>query len=269
MSRIFGILNLTHDSFSDGGRYIEPHVAVEHARRMIAAGAYAIDVGAESSHPDAENVSAEEEIARLTPVIRELKAEGMRISVDTYKPTVMRHVLDLGVDYINDITALRNPEAVAVVRDADVGLIIMHSIASTARAERRKADPARIMERILEFFRRRLGELAQASVDPERIILDPGMGFFLGSDAQASVAVLRELPRLSELGLPVLVSTSRKSFIGALLGTPDQPRPPSERAAGTLATELWAARQGAAYIRTHDVGALHDALTLWDMISEE
>jgi dihydropteroate synthase len=266
MTQILGVLNITRDSFSDGGRYLDAAAALGHARQMIADGAEVIDVGAESSHPDAEDVSADEEIARLTPVVQALKAAGLRVSVDTHKPAVMRHTLTLGADFINDITALRDPEAVAAVRDADARLILMHSTASTARAGRTAANPATIVDHILAFFDRRLRELASAGVVRERLILDPGMGFFLGGNPEASLAVLRGLPRLRVLGCPVLVSTSRKSFIGALLGPPDHPRPVAQRAAGTLATEIWAAEHGVSYIRTHDVRALRDALTIWRSI---
>ena len=267
ITKILGIVNLTRDSFSDGGEYLDPQVALSHARRLIADGADIIDLGAESTHPDSEDVSADEEIARLTPLIEQLKVAGVSISVDTYKPAVIRYVLGLGVDYINDITALRDPESVIAARDSDAGLIIMHSRSSAARAERAEADPATIVDKILTFFERRITELTAAGIDRERLILDPGMGFFLGSNPEASLTVLRDQQRLQALGLPILISTSRKSFIGAVLDGSTKPRPALQRAAGTLATELWSALHGAAYIRTHDPAALWDALNLWKAIS--
>lgn len=182
MTKILGILNVTRDSFSDGGRYLHADAAVAHARQMVADGADIIDIGAESTHPDAEDVSANEEIARLTPVIERLKAAGIHVSVDTYKPAVMWHVLGLGVDFINDVTALRDPKAVAAVREADARLIIMHSTASTARAQRVEVDPVAVIDRIVAFFKRRVRELEQAGIARERLILDPGMGMFLGSN---------------------------------------------------------------------------------------
>jgi len=265
-TQIVGILNITRDSFSDGGKFLEADAAIEHARRMAAQGADIIDVGAESTHPDAQSVPPAEEIARLTPVITRLKQDGLRVSVDTHKPQVMRYVLSLGVDFINDVTALRLPEAVAAVRDSAVRLILMHSRAAGARAERTDVDPAGVVDDILAFFERRLSDLERTGIVRERVIIDPGMGFFLGSNPEASLAVLRELPRLNSLGLPVMVSTSRKSFIGAVLGDANGPRPVTDRAAGTLATELWAVQNGAAYIRTHDPRALHDALSMWSAI---
>jgi dihydropteroate synthase type 2 len=273
MTRIIAILNITRDSFSDGGRYLEPEAALEHARQLVADGADIIDIGAESTHPDAEDVPAQIEIDRLTPVIEQLKADGVRVSVDTYKPAVMRHVLALGVDLINDVTALRDPEAVAAVRDSAARLIIMHSRASAGRAERvapawgvtpasSRCNSDTVVDEIVAFFQRRVGELTAAGIDRRRLILDSGMGFFLSPRAEDSLAVLRELERIAALGLPVCVSTSRKSFIGSVLGGEGTPRPVSQRAAGTLATEIWAAWHGAAYIRTHDVRALRDALSM-------
>jgi dihydropteroate synthase len=262
MTQIIGIVNVTRDSFSDGGRFLEPGVAIAHARRLVADGADIVDIGAESTHPDAEDIPSDVEIARLTPVIEALKADGVRVSVDTYKPAVIRNVLPLGVELINDVTALGDPQSVAAVRDGSAKLILMHSRASAARAERGDADPATIVADIIQFFERRIAELSAAGIARERLILDPGMGFFLGRNPEASLAVLRGLERVRVLGLPIAVSTSRKSFIGAVLGQPDAPRPVDQRAAGTLATEIYTAQHGAAYIRTHDVRALRDALTM-------
>ena len=264
--KILGIVNVTRDSFSDGGRFFAPDDALAHARRLVAAGADLIDLGAESTHPDAEDVSAEEEIARLTPVVTALRADGVPISVDVYKPAVIRAMLDLGVDLINDVTALRDPQAVAVLKDSPARIIIMHSTAASARAERLAVDPATIVDRILAFFRHRIDELEAAGIAPERLILDPGMGFFLGRDPAVSLAALAGLHRLLQLGLPLCVSTSRKSFIGAVLGSLDQPRHVDRRGPGTLATELWASHAGADFIRTHDVAALRDAERLWSAI---
>ena len=260
--KILGIVNVTRDSFSDGGKFLSPEDACAHARQLIADGADAIDLGAESTHPDAEDVPAETEITRLDPVIRRLKSEGAQISVDTYKPAVMRHVAALGVDYINDVAALREPEAVDAVRDVSAKLILMHSRAPEARARRNDVDPRIITDDILRFFERRIETLSNTGIARGRLILDPGMGFFLGDNPEASLTVLRNLERLRQFGLPLLVSTSRKSFIGAVTGTPDRPRPPMERGGGTLMTEIWAALHGTDYIRTHDVRALRDALTM-------
>ena len=262
--QILGIVNLTRDSFSDGGRFLGSDSALAHARRLVADGADAIDLGAESTHPDAEDVSAEEEITRLTPVVRALRDEGVRVSVDTYKAAVIRAMLSLGVEIINDVTALRDPEAVAAVRDTTARVILMHSTASGARAERVRVDSTTVMERIVGFFERRIAELEAAGVARRRLILDPGMGFFLGRNADVSIAVLANLKRLADFGLPRCVSTSRKSFLGALLGD----RSVAERGAGTLASELWATASGVEFIRTHDVRALRDAVAVWRAIEQ-
>jgi dihydropteroate synthase len=267
MVRIIGIVNVTRDSFSDGGRFLSPRAAIDHALELAADGADLIDLGAESSHPDAEDVPADVQIERLTPVIERLKCAGLCVSVDTHRPAVMRRVLGLGADVINDITGFGDPEAVATVRDSDARLIVMHSRASRARAERRAADPETIVDEICVFFRERVAFLQQGGVARERLILDPGMGFFLSSNSDASLAVLRGLDRIAALGLPLCVSTSRKSFVGALLADADgRPRPVAERGVGTLASEIWAVRQGARYIRTHDVRALRDALRVLESI---
>lgn len=255
MTRLLGILNLTRDSFSDGGRYLPTAAALEHARALLADGAALIDVGAQSSHPDAEDVSQAEEIARLTPVIDALVAQGTPVSVDTCEPDVMRHALARGARCINDITALARPGAIEAVRDSDALLILMHSTAGAARARRSAESESDWPARIAQFFERRIAELERAGIARERLVLDPGMGLFLSSEPGPSLAVLKHLPRLRELGLPLCVSTSRKSFIGSITG-----RAVSQRGAGTLATELWCALQGVEWIRTHDVRALSDGL---------
>jgi len=264
--QILGIVNITRDSFSDGGRYLSPEAAIAHGRQLRAEGADWLDIGAESTHPDAESVSGEEEIARLTPVVRTLRTEGMRISIDAYKPEVLRAMLALGVEMVNDVTALADPEAVAAVRDSDARIILMHSTARQARAERRDEDAHTIVERVLAFFRQRVAELERQGVARSRLILDPGLGFFLGKAPELSLRMLRELANLRELELPLCVCPSRKSFIGTVLREDGGPRDVAERGAGTLAAELWALQAGVEYIRTHAVRPLRDAAALWDAI---
>ncbi len=261
--QIIGIVNVTRDSFSDGGRYLAPAAAVERALQLLNGGAAIIDLGAESTHPDAEDVSAEEEIARLTPMVTAMKEQGATVSIDTYKPAVMRALLALGADIINDVTGMRDPDAIATVRQSDARVIVMHSTSTQARAERRDVDAMSIVDDIRGFFKDRVAGLTAAGIARTRLILDPGMGFFLSRRPEVSLAVLHHLDDLRIDDLPLCVSTSRKSFIGALLTDDTTPRPPQERGAGTLATELWAAQHGAEYIRTHDVRALHDAWRLW------
>ena len=269
--QILGILNLTADSFSDGGRFLDPDAALAHAQRLRADGADLIDVGAESSHPRATAVADAVEISRLTPVVTALKQSGARVSVDTYKPVVMRRMLELGVDMINDVTGFANAESVRVVRDSGVQLIVMHAVHTldsnlrplTARAEHFPVSPGMIVTRVEKFLGDRIATLLAADIAPQRLILDPGMGVFLGSDPLASVAVLKSLPRLRKLGYPLCICTSRKSFLAGV-GGGGHPAPPAERGPATLATELFAAAKGVEYVRTHDVRALTDALAIWN-----
>ncbi|MBK8914784.1 MAG: dihydropteroate synthase [Phycisphaerales bacterium] len=271
MTRIIGILNLTRDSFSDGGRFLEPSAAVEHAQRMIAAGASVIDVGPESTHPDAESVPDEEQIARLTPVMAALRGVGAELSVDAQRPRVMEAALALGATIINDVSGLRDADAVRLIARSEARVILMHArhrSGAGARAERLDAPVGDIVEEVLGFFRRRIAELGEAGVAAQRLILDPGMGFFLSTRAADSVRMLAAIGRLRALGLPVCVSVSRKSFIGEVLAEGGVARPVAGRGAGTLLCEIWAAQQGVEFVRTHDVGALADALKLLGAIGE-
>lgn len=251
---IIGILNVTADSFSDGGRYLDPRLAVEKGLGLSAEGADVVEVGAESSNPDGARVDAAEECARLEPVILGLKKERIRVSVDTHKAEVMRRALELGADMINDVTGLSDAEAVEAVRGAGVPVVVMFARNRGPRAEVAARREESVMAEIGAFFTERLASLESAGIARDRIIIDPGMGFFLGGTPGPSLTVLRELESLRRFGCPLCVSTSRKSFIGAVLG-----RPVGARGAGTLATEIWAWLHGADYLRTHEPGPLRDA----------
>lgn len=256
--RLVGVVNVTADSFSDGGCTLEPSAAVDRARRLVAAGADWVELGAASSHPDAADVPPAEEIRRLAPVLEALLPEDTPVAVDSFQPAVQRWCLERGVRMLNDIQGFPHRELYGELRDADALLVVMHSVQGRGRASRVALEPERVVEHLYAFFEARLAALLGAGVSRERLVLDPGMGFFLGSAPEASLAVLRELPRLRRrFGLPVLVSVSRKSFLGSLTG-----RGVRERGAATLAAELFAAARGADYIRTHDVAALRDALAV-------
>jgi dihydropteroate synthase len=253
---IVGIVNVTEDSFSDGGRYLTPDAAIDHARRLAAEGADWIELGPASSHPDACIVPAREQIARLRPVMEALAGSGWPISVDATDPEVLRYAIEAGAAILNDVRGFPDPALRETLADASVSLVVVHSLLERERAERNDATPAEVLASIDRFFARRIGELTAAGVAEERIVLDPGMGFFLGRDPRSSIAVLQRIGELkARFGRPVLVSVSRKSFLRTITG-----RGLDTIGAATLAAELFAARRGADYLRTHEVGALHDAL---------
>ena len=259
MSRpcIFGIVNITEDSFSDGGRYLGPSAAIAHARALAAAGAQVIDLGAAASNIDAKPVSAAEEISRLEPVIAALSAEDTQISVDSFRPEVQRFAIARGVAFLNDIQGFPDPALYSDLAAASCRLVIMHAVQGRGRAQRVELAADEVWDRMHYFFAERLAALERGGIARDRLILDPGMGFFLSSRPEASLRALAGLGRFkSAFGLPVLVSVSRKSFLRAITGRAAA----SEIGAATLAAELYAVEAGADYIRTHDPGALCDAL---------
>jgi dihydropteroate synthase len=262
-AEIVGIVNLTEDSFSDGGRFLDENAAIAHGERLLAQGAGWLDLGAESSNPEGRAVPADVELERLRPVLAHFVRQGARVAVDTHKPEVMRAVLDLGAAMINDITAAADPETARALAGSTVPVVIMFARNRGVRAERAVQPHQALIEEIIAFFEQRMDLLAGRGIPRERLILDPGMGFFLGSNPEPSLFVLKHFHALAVLGQPLYVCTSRKSFIGTLLG-----RAPGERLSGTLATELWALAHGASYVRTHDVGALSEAWRLWRAIDE-
>jgi dihydropteroate synthase type 2 len=258
-------VNVSEDSFSDGGRFLAPAAAIAHAERLLADGADVIDVGAAASHPDAKRVPPDVEIRRLEPVVDALRARGAQVSIDTFAPEVQDWAVERGVAWLNDIDGFPDPERYPRLARARAKLVVVHSVQGRGRATRVATDVATLVPRIEAFLAERVAALEAAGVARERIVVDPGMGFFLGSNPEASLAVLRALPRLrARIGLPLLVSVSRKSFLGALTG-----REIPERGAATLAAELFAASNGADYLRTHDVRALRDALAVARALAKE
>ncbi len=261
--KIVGILNVTPDSFSDGNKYLNTQTAIKKGLSLVAQGADMIDIGAESSNPDGQKISAQEEIERLTPVIESLKQEGIKISIDTYKPEVMEHVISLDADMINDVTGLRDPAAIEVVRKADIPVVIMFARNEGPHADRTMRDHTTVMTELDEFFTERLKTLQEAGIADERIILDPGMGLFLGGTPEPSLMVLHHFEELGKFGCELYLSASRKSFIGAVLD-----RSIKQRGIGTLATEIWAWLHGASYIRTHEPEPLRDAVRMMQAIEQ-
>jgi dihydropteroate synthase type 2 len=256
---IVGIVNITADSFSDGGRFLAPEVAIAQARRLAATGTDIVELGAAASNVAANTVPPDEEIHRLEPVMDALAGSGMPLSIDTFQPATQRYAMHRRVDYLNDILGFPDPAIYPALAAAHCRLVVMHAVQGAGRAQRVDLSPDEVWQRIDAFFAERITRLQSAGIARERLILDPGMGFFLSSRADASLRVLAGLDRLKQtFGLPVMISVSRKSFLGAITGRDD----PAERGAASLAAELYAATQGADFIRTHDAAALRDGLAV-------
>lgn len=255
----FGIVNITADSFSDGGRYLSPETAIVHARKLIADGVDVLDLGAAASNPDAAHVPPADEIARLAPVVAALSQDRTPISIDSFATETLRWALSQNVAWLNDILGFPDASLYPELLDSEAQLVVMHSVVARGKAERIDTDPEKIFTRLFDFFDMRIGALMSAGIAPPRIVLDPGMGFFLGTNPEVSLEVLRRLPELkARYGLRVLVSVSRKSFIRNLAGVGV-----AESGPATAAAEIFAAEQGADFIRTHDVSALKQALKVW------
>lgn len=245
-TRVMGVLNVTPDSFSDGGLHADPAVALEAARRMARAGADLIDVGGESTRPGAEPVPVEEEARRVIPVVRAIKDElDVRLSVDTSKAAVAGRAIASGADMINDVTAMSDPEMARVVREADVPVVLMHSRGSP-RTMQRNTRYDDVVAEVREFLLAATEKAVAAGVSGDKIVVDPGIGF--GKSPAGNLQLVRNLPVLRSVGRPILIGASRKSFIGALLDLPV-----TERLEGSLAVAALAAWLGAHIIRTHDV----------------
>jgi dihydropteroate synthase type 2 len=258
MTTLLGILNITEDSFSDGGRFLDRDAARAHAL-ALAKDADAIDLGAASSKPDAKPVAPDVEIARMAPIVELLKANGVAVSVDTFAPEVQRWALAQNVAYLNDVRGFPDAALYPALAASSAKLIAMFSVEGLGPATRTRVPAEELFGRITQFFERRIAALTKAGVARDRIIVDPGMGLFLGSHPDASFTVLRQIADLKRaFGLPVLISVSRKSFLRKLVG-----REVPDIAPATLAAELYAVGQGADLIRTHEPGALKDALAVF------
>jgi dihydropteroate synthase type 2 len=250
--KIFGILNITSDSFSDGGRFLAPDAALAQGRKLAADGADVVDIGAASSNPDSAAVAPDVEIARLESVLPALKADGAALSIDTFNTEVQRWALTRGVDYLNDIHGFPDAVFYPELADASPRLIVMHMVQARGVATRTNVPPDAIWDRILAFFDARIAALERAGIARDRLILDPGMGQFVGTGMENSLVVLDRFPELrARYGLPVLLSVSRKGFLRRLTGLDVHHVGPA-----SLAAELSAAAKGVDYIRTHDPAAL-------------
>ena len=248
-----GVLNVTPDSFSDGGRFLDPAAAIAHARQMMEEGADLIDVGAESSRPGAAAVvSADEELRRLLPVLQGLR--DLPLSVDTVKPEVMRVALAEGAAMINDINALRAPGALAAVAAGDTAVCLMHMQGNPATMQLHPSY-ADVVAEVQAFLRERIDSARAAGIAAERIVIDPGFGF--GKTLEHNLELLRHLREFAALGVPVLAGWSRKGSLGRITG-----KPAADRLAPSIAAALIAAQNGASILRVHDVAATRDALSV-------
>lgn len=260
--QVMGIVNVTPDSFSDGGRYATTDSAQAHCEALLREGAHILDIGGESTRPGARVPGVDEELQRVLPVLRHAVTLGVPVSVDTSQPQVMRAALDLGVDIVNDVRALRRPgalEALAAHATAGVCLMHMQGDPGSMQAEPRYGD---VVVEVRDFLAARLSTLQQSGIAAARIVLDPGIGF--GKTVDHNLDLLRRQRELLALGLPLLVGWSRKSTLGVLTG-----RDVHQRQAASIAAALLAVQRGASIVRVHDVAATVDALAVWRAASAD
>lgn len=260
---VMGVLNVTPDSFSDGGAYADPIAAVEHGRQMVTEGAHIIDVGGESTRPGADDVSPSREIMRVRPIIKALARDyGVPVSVDTRHAEVARAAVKAGASIINDVSGFRDADMVDVARSCDAGLVIMHMLGEpkSMQVEPRYGD---VVDEVASYLLGRARTLEEYGIARERICIDPGIGF--GKNLDHNLELLRRLHEIAVLGYPLLVGASRKSLIGAVLGEPD----PQNRLEGSLAIAAWSAAHGADIVRVHDVEATVRTLKMWRAIEGE
>ena len=257
---VMGVLNVTPDSFSDGGQFNSLDGAISHAEQMIQDGVDIIDIGGESSRPGAKALSLDEELRRLMPVIYALRDCGTPLSIDTYKPAVMREAILAGVDMINDIKGFQFNESLAAVADGNVGLCIMH-MQSTPTEMQLKPQYDDVNQEVLDFLRHRVDECERAGISTNRICIDPGFGF--GKTLAHNISMFQNIEKYqTELGLPLLAGVSRKSMLGEITGKAIE-----RRLAGSLAGALAAIARGAKIVRVHDVAETVDAIKVWQSLN--
>ncbi|TAM52388.1 MAG: dihydropteroate synthase [Paraburkholderia sp.] len=267
--RVMGILNVTPDSFSDGGRFLVRDEALRQAERMVAEGVDMIDIGGESTRPGAPPVPLEEELDRVVPLVEALVGAGVPLSIDTYKPEVMRAALAAGADLINDIWGFRRPGALDAVRDTNCGLCVMHMLGEPQTMQRGQIDYADVVGEVRAFLAARVDALTQAGIARGRISVDPGFGFGKAT-REHNFALLARLPEtapdpgVGAAPFPILAGMSRKSMLGAVTGR----KTPAERVAASIAAAVCAVERGAAIVRVHDVAETVDALKVWAAVRE-
>lgn len=258
---ILGIVNTTPDSFSDGGRLGSAEAAVRHALQLRDDGADILDIGGESTRPGAEPVSADEEMARVLPVVEALAARGCVVSIDTKKPEVMRAALDAGAVMVNDVLALRAPGALEVVAASGAAICLMHMRGEPENMQQ-APEYTDVVAEVKGFLQERIRACTQAGIANERLVIDPGFGF--GKTLAHNLTLLRQLGELREFGVPVMAGMSRKTMLGTLTG-----RDVGAREFAGVAAHLAAVARGARLVRVHDVSAMRDALTIWNAVEEQ
>ncbi|MBI5437325.1 MAG: dihydropteroate synthase [Nitrosomonadales bacterium] len=256
---VMGIVNVTPDSFSDGGRTLQCEAALAHAQQLIEEGADILDIGGESTRPGALPVSVQEELDRIMPVIEGLRGAPVPVSVDTCKPEVMRAALAAGASMINDINALQHPDALAAVAASSAAVCLMHK-QGTPQTMQQQPQYQNVVAEVLQFLRGRMAAVQAAGIARERIVVDPGFGF--GKTLAHNLILLRDLGAFGELGVPVLAGLSRKSMLGTITGQDVE-----HRISASVAAALLAVQRGASIVRVHDVGATCDALKVWNAVN--
>jgi len=257
---VMGIVNLTPDSFSGDGLVGDIDRAIQHASAQFEAGSDILDIGAESSRPGAIATSEDEELRRLLPVLREITRWGIPVSVDTYKPGVMRAALEAGASMINDITGMTRPGAIEAVADSDCAVCIMHMQGEPGTMQQAPVY-GDVLAEVRDFFVEQVANCRSAGIADERLVLDPGFGF--GKTLEHNLKLFRELGSLAIDGLPLFIGVSRKTMLGAITG-----RPVDQRLAASIAAALVGAQKGAKILRVHDVAATRDALAIWSAIEQ-
>lgn len=252
--RVMGIVNVTPDSFSDGGKFNSTEKAIEHALQLVEEGADILDIGGESTRPGATPVPLDEELKRVIPVIEGLRSIGVPLSIDTYKPQVMQAAIDAGAHIINDVCALREPQALEIVAASQAGVCLMHM---QGQPQTMQADPQYddVVKEVKDFLQARLHAAEQAGIDRSRIVLDPGFGF--GKRTAHNLTLLNHLADIEALGLPLLIGLSRKSVLGQVVGSSVD-----ERVHASIAASVIAVMKGASIVRVHDVKPTVDALKI-------
>lgn len=259
MTRLMGIVNVTPDSFSDGGLFLDPGQAIAHARELAAAGADLLDIGGESTRPGARGVDAEEELARVGPVLAGLDDVEVRVSIDTSKAAVAEAALEAGAQIVNDVTALRSDPAMAgLCAERDCGVVLMH-MQGTPRTMQENPTYDDVVNDVKAFLAERIEFAIAAGIAEERIWLDPGIGF--GKTVRHNLELLHRLGELRDLGRPIVVGTSRKTFLGTLTG-----REVEDRLGGTIASSVLAMMGGAEVLRVHDVAEVRQAMVVSEAV---